>query len=84
MSQNLFNTATKKLIIAIALICLLFGVLIGLSVSMIPEKKCISNPLNYGISSLESGDLIVTCNCYFNKWDYAPFFFNKTGVFPLK
>lgn len=71
-----------RVIMAIGLICLLIGVLIGVGISMIPENKCIRSPLNYGISQLEQGDLKVSCICNFNDFTYAPFFFNKTGVFP--
>lgn len=74
----------NKFIIAIGLICLLIGLLLGVGISYIPEKRCIRNPLYYGISSLETDNLKVNCNCYFNKWGYMPFFFNKTGVFPIK
>jgi hypothetical protein len=73
----------NKFIIAVGLICLLIGVLIGLGASMIPENKCTKNPLYYGVSSLESDSLKVTCNCFFNEWGYMPFTFNKTGVFPV-
>jgi hypothetical protein len=71
-----------KVIIAIGLICLLMGVLIGVGIAMIPEEKCVRNPLNYGISQLETENLKVSCNCHFNDFTYAPFFFNETGVFP--
>lgn len=74
----------SKLIIAVGLICLLMGVLIGFGISMIPENKCIRNPLYYGISSLESESLKVTCYCNFNNPLYSPIFFNKSGVFALK
>lgn len=71
-----------KMIIAIGIICILIGVIIGIGISMIPEGKCVRSPLNYGISTLETEDLRVTCSCSFNKIGYQPFFFNKTGVFP--
>lgn len=77
----------KKFIIialTIGLLCLFIGVLIGIGVSMIPENKCIRNPLYYGISSLESEELKVTCYCNFNDFTYQPFFFNKTGVFSIR
>jgi hypothetical protein len=76
------NKDILKLIIAVGMICLLMGVLIGVGISLIPEKKCVRNPLNYGISQLEQGDLKVSCICSFNDFNYSPFFFNKTGVFP--
>jgi hypothetical protein len=78
------NKEDIKLILVIGLLSLLIGVLIGGGTSMIPEHKCIKNPLNYGISSLESGDLKVYCTCYFNNPSYSSFSFNKTGVFLLK
>jgi hypothetical protein len=73
----------NKIIIAVAIICISIGILIGFGISMIPEHKCIKNPLYYGISSLETNDLKVTCNCYMDNWGYMPFTFNKTGVFPI-
>lgn len=78
----------SKLIIAVGLICLLMGVLIGFGISIIPENKCIKNPLYYGISSLETDTLKVNCYCNFNSKEgityYQGFFFNKSGVFALK
>ena len=76
------NKQLGLLVVTIGVLCLLIGFLIGVGVAMIPEGKCIRNPLNYGIEGLEQGDLKVTCYCNFNRFDYAPFFFNKTGVFP--
>ena len=74
----------KRICVLIGFLSLSIGILLGLAVGLVPENKCIKNPLNYGISSLESDDLKVYCNCYFNNPLYEPFFFNKTGVFPLK
>ena len=68
--------------LTIGVLCLLIGVLLGVGIAMIPEGKCIRNPLYYGISQFETEDLKVSCSCYFDKPNYAPFFFNKTGVFP--
>lgn len=72
-----------KLLIAVGLICLLMGILIGVGASMIPEHKCIRNPLYYGISSMETENLKINCVCFFNNPNYAHFTFNKTGVFPI-
>lgn len=72
----------RKSLIAIGVIFLIIGFLLGVTLSLIPEKKCIRSPLNYGISQLEQGNLKVTCSCYFNDLTYSPFFFNETGVFP--
>jgi hypothetical protein len=76
------NSQEKSIILAIGIICLCLGLLIGLGVAMIPEGKCIRSPLNYGITQLEKGGLKITCECYFNNPNYAPFFFNETGAFP--
>lgn len=71
----------SKLIIAVGLICLLMGVLIGVGIAMIPEGKCIRNPLYYGISSYGN----YSCTCNDNRgFNYPGFFFNKTGIYPLK
>lgn len=78
------NKEQGYLIFCIFIFSVMIGFLMGVGVSMIPENKCIKNPLNYGISSLESDNLKVTCNCYFNEWGYMPFTFNKTGIFPVK
>jgi hypothetical protein len=71
----------KIALISVGVICLLMGTLIGVGISMIPEGKCIRNPLYYGISSFEGGDLKVMCSCFFNNPLYPKFFFNSTGVF---
>lgn len=72
----------SKLIIAVGLICLLMGVLIGLGISMIPENKCIKNPLYYGISQFGTLSERIYCNCFITGgFEYSGFTFNKTGIF---
>lgn len=78
------NRQDVKILILVGWLCLMIGILVGLGVGMIPENKCIKNPLYYGISSLETSTLKVTCYCNFNDFTYQPFSFNKTGVFALK
>ena len=78
------KTDFRLLIFAVGILCFMIGILLGIGIAMIPEDKCIKNPLYYGISSLESDTLKVTCYCNFNDFRYNGFFFNKTGVFPLK
>jgi hypothetical protein len=75
------NKQDIKIIIVVGMICVLIGVLIGLGASMIPEHKCIRNPLYYGISSYGN----YTCTCNDNRgFNYPGFFFNETGAFPLR
>lgn len=75
------NNQNTKIILAVGLICLLIGVLIGVGASMIPEHKCIRNPLYYGISAY--GEYSCTCNDN-RGFNYPGFSFNETGVFALK
>ena len=76
------NNNLKYSLIAIIILSVLIGILIGYGLSYIQENKCVKNPLYYGISQLEQGNLKIKCSCYFNNINYYPFFFNKTGLFP--
>lgn len=70
-----------KYIVILGIICLLIGGVIGYFMGSVPASECLTSPLNYGMEKLRGGDLIITCYCSFNNPNYAPFFFNKTGVF---
>lgn len=72
------NKELIKLAVLVGILSFMIGILFGVGIAMIPEGKCLKNPLNYGISAY--GDF--TCNCYSNKgFEYSGFSFNKTGVF---
>lgn len=80
--MNEIDKDALRVILFIVILSLTIGLLLGVGVSMLKEKKCINNPLYYGISQFETEDLKIYCSCYFNNPSYASFTFNKTGVFP--
>jgi hypothetical protein len=75
------NKDDIKLIFGIGFICLAIGFFLGVGIALIPEDKCIRNPLHYGISGYGN----YTCTCNDNRgFNYPGFFFNETGVYPLR
>lgn len=74
----------ERLIIYI--LCFLF-LLVGFFVTLgfKDAKQCLGNPFTYGANEIENeetGDL--SCTCYFESQNYAPFYFNNKEVEVLR
>lgn len=45
------------------------------------RSQCVENPLIYAAEKGSSKDNDLMCNCYFTDLTYAPFSFNKEGIY---